>query len=274
MPNHSGVIHNGQLSDRLPFADCYYQFPLKGNAHTCFSGKTLPFDRRHFRLFSARDQVESVTNSICLTLAAPRFELPEAMTWELLGGIRFERSPDVQALLRKAVPRNSLILPAAIHVRSEDLARAATDVVCATLARVNTLPGRAMYKRIDTFLRLEKARDYLESHFLEDPNTDQLATEAAISRAHFIRLFGAFFGTSPKQRILELKMDRARELLEQTSMNIWEVAESAGFGNRCAFQRMFRQRLGITPGEYRTRHRYRHSTRSVYLRTGVSAPSM
>jgi AraC family transcriptional regulator len=119
------------------------------------------------------------------------------------------------------------------------------------IRRLDCLPGRSLFKRADLFMRLEAANDHIKSYFFNDPSTPFLAEISHISRAHFIRLFSSFYGTSPKQMTLSKKLQEARRLMRETDWSVAEVAGKSGFCNRCAFQRLFKERTGLTPLQYR-----------------------
>ncbi|MEM9301631.1 MAG: AraC family transcriptional regulator [Pseudomonadota bacterium] len=221
---------------------------MTGGDLAAFGSKRMRFDTDHFRLFTDPAEAVALPKGTCVTL---RTSLAAS---EDLTSVRFPLARPARRLARR-IKQDHLgeALPVTLEGSEllRDLDRELGLCVREMEERIDELPGRARYKRIDTYLRLERARDYIETHFAEDPSTERLAEEAAISRAHFIRLFGAFYGVSPKQRVLELKVGEAKRLLKETRMSIWEVAEASGFGNRCAFQRMFRDRVGMTPGRFR-----------------------
>ena len=253
MSRRQGIIHNGVSTGLIPGAPLYAQTVLRGAGTVTFGNKPLRFDASHVRIFAQGAEIVPFASGICLTMPLALPELPDEQG-QTLADVRLPMNGDLVGLVRQLALRfHHATLPCELtddplvrHIRREIVHR--TRVM---RERIDQLPGRALYKRVDTYLRLERARDYLETHYLEDPSTQRLSEEAAISRAHFIRLFGSFYGTSPKQRVLELKLDEAERLLSGTELSIWEVAEAAGFGNRCAFQRMFRHRIGVTPGRYR-----------------------
>ena len=66
-------------------------------------------------------------------------------------------------------------------------------------------------------------------------------------------------GSSPHQYLLELRLARARNLLEETSLSVKEVAQNAGFEDEHYFCRFFKQKTGRTPGQWRSRLKARRS---------------
>lgn len=74
-----------------------------------------------------------------------------------------------------------------------------------------------------------------------------LAAAAGISRCYFSRLFHSSFGQPPHQYLLELRLQRARSLLEARQGPIADVAAMTGFSDQSHLTRRFRRRFGTTP---------------------------
>jgi AraC-like DNA-binding protein len=79
----------------------------------------------------------------------------------------------------------------------------------------------------------------------------RLAEACSLSEVYFRKLFGAHFGISPKQFIIDHRLRRASQLLTEARRSISEIAEATGFSNQYHFSRIFKARFGITPSEYR-----------------------
>ena len=84
-----------------------------------------------------------------------------------------------------------------------------------------------------------------------DLSLQALATESGYSRVHFIRMFRAATGYSPHNYLLNLKLERARELLKDPSMSLIEIALDCGFSSHSHLSRLFHKIVGVTPSDYR-----------------------
>jgi len=82
-----------------------------------------------------------------------------------------------------------------------------------------------------------------------------LAQAVAISRRTLEKRFQASLQRSPKEEILRVQMDRAKQLLRQTSLPIEHVARKSGFPSFRYFARVFRREEGVTPRSYRQMQR-------------------
>ena len=116
---------------------------------------------------------------------------------------------------------------------------------------VNNLPPVRKATRIELYKRLSRAMDVLRSRFCGTVSLDQLAAEACLSKYHFLRLFRQAYGLSPYQYIQELRIEKARDLLTDTVISVADIADILGFDNSQSFSRLFFQKMGLYPTQYR-----------------------
>lgn len=98
---------------------------------------------------------------------------------------------------------------------------------------------------------LRVVRSFIESRYAEPLRIESLASVAGWSVPHLHSRFRAFYGTSPRQMILECRLRSAREQLVGTGYSIKEIAANAGFTHSSAFCSAFRKAMGMTPKAYR-----------------------
>lgn len=84
-----------------------------------------------------------------------------------------------------------------------------------------------------------------------DLTNERLARECNMSEVYFRKLFAKYFNISPKQYVIEIRLQKAKQLLAEGVSNISEISENCGFSNPYHFCRAFKQHTGITPSEYR-----------------------
>ncbi|HWL15812.1 MAG TPA: AraC family transcriptional regulator [Opitutus sp.] len=82
-----------------------------------------------------------------------------------------------------------------------------------------------------------------------------LARVAAMSPYHFLRLFRATFGQTPRQRAIEVRLERAKQLLADTTLSITAICDAVGYESLGSFSALFARHVGMTPRLYRTRRR-------------------
>lgn len=80
---------------------------------------------------------------------------------------------------------------------------------------------------------------------------DRLADVAEMSRAHFVRSFGAALGSAPSDYVLEKRLERVERLLLATEMSVAEIAAATGFADGNYMAKVLRRRRGMAPLEFR-----------------------
>lgn len=78
-----------------------------------------------------------------------------------------------------------------------------------------------------------------------------MAERCRCTPAHLTRQFRRYFNTTPYRMLLELRMRRARHLLEREELSVKEIASAVGYPNALNFSTEFRRRTGTSPREYR-----------------------
>ncbi|NNH44954.1 AraC family transcriptional regulator [Rhizobium laguerreae] len=96
---------------------------------------------------------------------------------------------------------------------------------------------------------LERAREYLYSHYGENIRLEELARVAELSKGKLIAGFNASFGVPPMRYLIQVRLEKARELLRQ-GLGIADVAYAVGFADQAHLTRHFRAMLGVTPARY------------------------
>lgn len=103
---------------------------------------------------------------------------------------------------------------------------------------------------------LTTAIKYIESNYQNPALTNQmLANECKISEVYLRKLFVEQLQTTPKQFILDIRMQKAKQLLTEGVLKISTIADHCGVSNPYHFCRLFKQKTGITPTEYAKQNR-------------------
>ncbi len=95
--------------------------------------------------------------------------------------------------------------------------------------------------------------DWMRENLDSSHTVDGLAARANMSPRTFARRFHEQTGTTPLQWLVIARIDRARELLEESETSIDQTAFLSGFGSAVTFRARFRRIVGLTPTEYRRR---------------------
>ena len=95
------------------------------------------------------------------------------------------------------------------------------------------------------------ARQYFHEHYNEPINIDEFAQSRHVSISLFMRNFKKVFNVSPKQYILNIRMNNAQSLLETTDYSVTEIAAIVGYDNPLYFSRLYHKQKGQSPSDYR-----------------------
>ncbi len=116
--------------------------------------------------------------------------------------------------------------------------------------------NRLNRESIGTSPLIKPITDFISKNFRDSELTNkQIAQSVNISEVYLRRIFFDKYGTTPKQYILELRIDYAKKLLISTNISITELSAECGFASVYHFCRAFKERTGITPSHYRNRYR-------------------
>ena len=99
--------------------------------------------------------------------------------------------------------------------------------------------------------RVAKALNMIEECFPVVPDNSRLARKVGMSVSCFQRLFKQHTGIPPKQYILNLRLDTARNLLLNSKLSIDEIALSTGFSSRYHFSKIFSAVFKCPPRRFR-----------------------
>ncbi|RBL79645.1 AraC family transcriptional regulator [Streptomyces cavourensis] len=100
-----------------------------------------------------------------------------------------------------------------------------------------------------------RVMDYVDAHLADALTLDELARVAALSTYHFARMFHASFGEPPHAWVRARRLAHARGLLAAAKGDLAGIAQASGFGNASHLSRVFRDAVGVTPGQYRAARR-------------------
>jgi len=92
------------------------------------------------------------------------------------------------------------------------------------------------------------ARKFIEQHYQKKLTVEQMATAVFLSESHFSHMFKQEIGISPINYLNRFRVERARELLKNTTLSITEIAYETGFQSLPHFNRIFKNLEKKPPG--------------------------
>ena len=108
-------------------------------------------------------------------------------------------------------------------------------------------------QRTDDLIRFSPcAMQYVDDHISEKITLQDMADSVHLSMFYFVKKFKEESGVTPKQYIISRKIEVAEELLTETDLKVWEIADRIGY-EAPRFTTLFREHTGYSPCDYRQR---------------------
>jgi AraC family transcriptional regulator len=99
--------------------------------------------------------------------------------------------------------------------------------------------------------QLRRACDAMQSELSVNHSISSLASECGLSSRHFARAFKVTTGLTPHEWLMRRRVERARDLLVQSAMELADIALACGFVDQSHLARVFKNIEGQTPGRWR-----------------------
>ena len=115
------------------------------------------------------------------------------------------------------------------------------------LHKPHRAPGRYETDRQRHARVLQYIHDALDTAL----SLDEMASVAGLPLLRFLRSFSQAVGSTPHAYITETRLQKARTLLHTTNDSLVAISLECGFAHQSHLGAAFKERLGVTPGEYR-----------------------
>lgn len=104
-------------------------------------------------------------------------------------------------------------------------------------------------------IHVQEAIAYIKNYYSQKITVEDIANYLALNRSYLYTIFMNSLGISPKDFLTEFRISRGKEQLALTNLSVEEIAVSCGYRNSLAFGKVFKQKVGITPTQYRNDNR-------------------
>lgn len=101
------------------------------------------------------------------------------------------------------------------------------------------------------YTRIAEAIDYIQDHFKEQPDLDEIAAKIHLSPFHFQRLFTDWAGVSPKTFLQYISLKHAKQVLKNNGATLMDAVFETGLSGTGRLHDLFIKIEGMTPGEYK-----------------------
>lgn len=220
------------------------ELTLDNQMYVVKSGHSLLVGSETERSYLARESARF----IWVRMSSENIDLTRLQEMKLPIGA--ELQPDLHALVEELIhPGSADTTELAQALMTRLLIGLKRSLQSESARRVRPQVGvsREMIERLEAFMR----------HHLHEPLTrQQLADAVHLSPSHLARVFRSATGQTLHQRLSELRLQRARELLLESTMAITQIAQEAGFQSFSHFTSTFKADVGVTPSKFRLSRGY------------------
>ena len=133
------------------------------------------------------------------------------------------------------------------------------QIIASMCMQIMALIREAILKKSAGGTNVEKiisdAKKIISHHINKTINMEELADDLHISYSWFRRMFKHYTGLPPNKYHLQLRINRAKELLCNTSDSVTNISERVGFSCPYHFMSIFKKHVGVTPTQWRNMNR-------------------
>ncbi|OYO59714.1 hypothetical protein CG709_17890 [Lachnotalea glycerini] len=97
----------------------------------------------------------------------------------------------------------------------------------------------------------EEILRFIKMHYIEEISTQDVAEAMNYSNAYFCKLFKQSFDKSFTTYLTEYRVEKAKQLLIDITINVKEISDKVGYKDSNYFAKVFKRVVGVTPSEYR-----------------------
>ncbi len=119
------------------------------------------------------------------------------------------------------------------------------------------------YEKRYLYKRVVQAKLFIDQHYAEHIDLNNIADQASFSKFHFIRLFKTIYGKTPHHYLTQVRIDQA-QLLLMKAVSISEVCFAVGFGSVTSFTGLFKKVVGVAPSTFQLHQKKRHEAMQVH----------
>ena len=166
--------------------------------------------------------------------------------------IAFETTLDVDYLFQRPVIESTRVRNIfesicecdSLHISKEFAITGKIFELFSVLGEQQIMPGEGMPPYI------LKAISYIEANYVMPISISRLAEDLNLDRSYFSAAFKRATNKSPQEYIVDFRLEKAAELMDERGYRPGEAGQSVGYRDIFNFSRMFKRRYGVSPTEY------------------------
>ena len=125
---------------------------------------------------------------------------------------------------------------------------AAQNLIMELIYKLNAEICRQNYSKCKNRENMcDTALEYMKNNLGKQMSLEDLADIVTLDKNYFVRLFKNTYGKTPINVLIDLRMERASDLIENTNMTIADIAKDCGYNSPSYFIAEYKKHFGITP---------------------------
>ncbi|MCD2423087.1 AraC family transcriptional regulator [Niabella pedocola] len=109
------------------------------------------------------------------------------------------------------------------------------------------------YPKVYLYRRIVQAKLFIDAHYADKIDLDNISDEAFFSKFHFIRLFKTVYGKTPHQYLKATRIEKAKQLLRE-GQSVSDACFGVGFDSLSSFSGLFKRAVGQSASVYAAHH--------------------
>ena len=203
--------------------------------------------------------VNSIVNALRLKESDP---VLACINDDIIACVKEDSDVSEQAFVRSVAENVRFSYHGAVEIKQERIAAVTMKIQASEIFAIDDmikemedkLRGRIISICSGSFSykdRFTSLRDDISRCPEKDWNIESITRSMGLSKTHFHRIYRELFASSCKEDIIAFRIEKAKWLLENTSLPVSHIAEQCGYSNNSHFIRQFSSHTGSTPSDYR-----------------------
>lgn len=175
---------------------------------------------------------------------------PEESAWTLSGPLRTLSEVKIKYMLDELLRTDAA--DQALAAEEEAAQQFRKRLLLERILFIFMYESRMVREEKHAAVSIEHSLSYMNEHYMLKLTLPMMAERAGMSEGHYTVLFKRHTGLTMTQYLRRLRIDKAKQMFQQTRLSAKEIAQRVGFADYFHFSRIFKKESGCSPTEFQT----------------------